>query len=442
MWTDLLAARAQMGFSLGFHMIFAVAGIGMPLLMVLSEALWLKTGDELWLILAKRWAKGTAILFAVGAVSGTVLSFELGLLWPEFMRFAGPVIGMPFSLEGFAFFFEAIFLGIYLYGWNRVSKWAHFAAGIGVWISGTLSGIFVVTANAWMNTPTGFTLAADGTVLDVDPFAAMMNPSAFGQTLHMTIAAFLATGWMAAGVHAWMLLKDPDNRFQQRGLMLSMGLAAVMTVAQPATGHVVAEAVAHYQPAKFAALEGLWETQSNAPFTIGGLPDEETEETHYAIHIPGLLSYLTYGDTEAEVTGLKDIPIDERPPVLVVHLAYQLMLATAAGMGLTAGLGGALLLWRRRLPLDRWYLWMVVATAPLGIIGIEAGWTATEVGRQPWVITGYLRTADAVTPITGISYHFLLFTVLYFVLGGVTVYMLRQQFGHSPVIHDEVPDDA
>ena len=184
MWTNLLAARAQMGFSLGFHMIFAVAGIGMPLLMVLAEALWLRTGDDLWLILAKRWAKGTAILFAVGAVSGTVLSFELGLLLPEFMRFAGPIIGMPFSLEGFAFFFEAIFLGIYLYGWERTSRTAHFLAGVGVWLSGTASAIFVVTANAWMNTPAGFTLAAEGTVLDVDPIAAMMNPSAFGQTLH------------------------------------------------------------------------------------------------------------------------------------------------------------------------------------------------------------------------------------------------------------------
>ena len=178
MWTDLLAARSQMALSLAFHMVFATAGIGMPLMMVLAEALWLKTDDELWLELAKRWAKGTAILFAVGAVSGTVLSFELGLLWPGFMEHAGPIIGMPFSLEGFAFFFEAIFLGIYLYGWVRVSRRAHFLAGIGVWLSGTASGVFVVCANGWMNTPTGFTLAPDGTVLDVDPLAAIAGRSA------------------------------------------------------------------------------------------------------------------------------------------------------------------------------------------------------------------------------------------------------------------------
>ncbi|NCG19537.1 MAG: cytochrome ubiquinol oxidase subunit I [Rhodobacterales bacterium] len=442
MWTNLLAARAQMGFSLGFHMIFAVAGIGMPLLMVLAEALWLRTGDELWLILAKRWAKGTAILFAVGAVSGTVLSFELGLLWPEFMRFAGPIIGMPFSLEGFAFFFEAIFLGIYLYGWERTSRTAHFLAGVGVWLSGTASAIFVVTANAWMNTPAGFTLAADGTVLDVDPIAAMMNPSAFGQTLHMTVAAFVATAWMAAGVHAWMLLKDRDNRFQQRGLMLALGLAAVVTVLQPLTGHVVAEAVAHNQPVKLAALEAQWETQTNAPFTLGGWPDEAAEETRYAIHIPGLLSYLSYGSVDAEVMGLSDVPPENRPPVAVTHIAYQVMLATAGVMGLTAGVGGLLLIARRRLPLDRWYLRMVLATSPMGILGVEAGWIATEVGRQPWVVTGYLRTADAVTPIQGISYHFLAFTLLYFALGIITVYLLRRQFLHSPVIHQEVPDDA
>lgn len=177
---DLLAARSQMALSLAFHMVFATAGIGLPLLMVLAEAAWQRTGGALWLELAKRWAKVTAILFAVGAVSGTVLSFELGLLWPGFMEHAGPIIGMPFSLEGFAFFFEAIFLGIYLYGWVRVSRWAHLAAGVGVWLSGTLSGIFVVCANGWMNTPTGFTMLPDGTVTDVDPLAAMLNPSAFG----------------------------------------------------------------------------------------------------------------------------------------------------------------------------------------------------------------------------------------------------------------------
>src|SRR5215470_9852438 len=210
--SDLLAARSQMAVSLMFHILFAAAGIAMPLMMVIAEWRWLRTRDEVWLTLAKRWAKGTAILFAVGAVSGTVLSFELGLLWPEFMKFAGPIIGMPFSLEGFAFFTEAIFLGIYLYGWTRVSPRAHLWAGVIVALSGAASAVFVVIANAWMNTPTGFRLV-DGKPVDVDPIAAMMNPAALGQTIHMLLAAYAAVGFAVAGIHAFMLRRDPQNRF-------------------------------------------------------------------------------------------------------------------------------------------------------------------------------------------------------------------------------------
>src|SRR5438046_2132613 len=216
---DLLAARSQMGVSLAFHIIFAVVGIAMPVMMVVAERRWQVTGHAIYLDLAKRWAKGTAILFAVGAVSGTVLSFELGLLWPRFMAFAGPIIGMPFSLEGFAFFTEAIFLGIYLYGWRRVSPTAHIGAGIIVAISGVLSAVFVVIANAWMNTPTGFVLQ-DGHAVSIDPIAAMTNPSAAAQALHMVLAAYAACGLAAAGIHAWLLLKSPETRFNQYALKI------------------------------------------------------------------------------------------------------------------------------------------------------------------------------------------------------------------------------
>jgi hypothetical protein len=214
---DLLAARSQMAMSLAFHIIFAAIGIAMPLLMIIAEWKWLRTKDSIYLTLAQRWAKGPAILFAVGAVSGTVLSFELGLLWPGFMGYAGSIIGMPFSLEGFAFFTEAIFLGIYLYGWKRVPPRAHLFAGVMVAVSGVLSGIFVVIANAWMNTPVGFRLV-DGKPVDIDPIAAMMNPAAFSQTLHMTLAAYAATGFVVAGIHAFMLRRDPDNRFHRAAL--------------------------------------------------------------------------------------------------------------------------------------------------------------------------------------------------------------------------------
>jgi len=421
-----------MGLSLAFHMIFATVGIGMPLLMVIAEGLWLRTGEEVYLTLAKRWAKGTAILFAVGAVSGTVLSFELGLLWPGFMEFAGPIIGMPFSLEGFAFFFEAIFLGIYLYGWTQVGRIAHWLAGVGVMVSGVMSGVFVVTVNAWMNTPTGFVLDEQGTVVDIDPLAAMMNPSSLGQVTHMTVAAFLATGALAAAIHAWYLLQDRRNLFHRRGLAIALVVAGVGTAVQPATGHLVAHAVAHNQPVKLAALEGQWETLDGAPFTLLGWPDEEAEETYYGIEVPKLLSLLAFGDPNHQVMGLKDVPPEDRPPVLVTHLAYQLMLASWAALTLTLGVG-VFLAWRRRgLPLDRPFLWLVVLTGPAGLIGIEAGWTATEVGRQPWVIHGVMRTADAVTPVPGIQVSFLLFSVLYLVLGVLCGFLLRRQFLHSP----------
>jgi cytochrome d ubiquinol oxidase subunit I len=251
--SDLLAARSQMAISLAFHIIFAVIGIGMPLLMVLAERRWQTTGDRIYLELARRWAKGTAILFAVGAVSGTVLSFELGLLWPGFMEFAGPIIGMPFSLEGFAFFTEAIFLGIYLYGWNRISPRAHLQAGILVAVSGAASGIFVVIANAWMNSPTGFDVV-DGAVVNVDPIGGMLNPMAFQQTLHMTLASYAATGFAVAGIHAFLLLFDRRNAFHRGALRVALLVGAPAAVLQPLSGDLSARAVAQWQPAKVAAM--------------------------------------------------------------------------------------------------------------------------------------------------------------------------------------------
>jgi len=275
---DLLAARSQMGMSLAFHIIFAVVGIGMPLLMVMAERRWLTTGDQVYLELARRWAKGTAIMFAVGAVSGTVLSFELGLLWPHFMEFAGPIFGMPFSLEGFAFFVEAIFLGIYLYGWDRLSGRAHLGAGIVVALSGALSGIFVVIANAWMNTPTGFTMV-DGRPTGIDPIAAIFNPAALTQTIHMTLAAYAATGFAVAGIHAFLLLRKPANAFHRRALHIALLVGGPAALLQPLSGDRSAKMVAQHQPAKLAAMEAHFRTESAAPLIIGGIPDEETGQT-------------------------------------------------------------------------------------------------------------------------------------------------------------------
>ena len=431
---DLLAARSQMAMSLGFHIVFAVVGIGLPALMVIAEWRWTRTGDAVYLDLAKRWSKGAAILFAVGAVSGTVLSFELGLLWPGFMRFAGSIIGMPFSLEGFAFFTEAIFLGIYLYGWDRVSRGAHLFAGIVVAVSGVLSGIFVVIANAWMNTPAGFEMVA-GKAINVRPFMAMANAAAFSETLHMTLAAYAGTGLTVAGIHAVALLRGNRSAFHRLALGIALSLGAPAAILQPLSGDVSARSVAVHQPAKLAALEAHFETQRGAPFHIGGWPDVDKRETRWAIRIPRALSLLAFHDPNAEVKGLDTVPRDEWPPVAIVHIAFQIMVALGTIMALVSV--WALWRWWRGRAIDavvddRRLLRTLALVTPMGFLAIEAGWTVTEVGRQPWVIHGVLRTADAVTPMPGLVVPFLIFTLLYVLLGAIVVYLLRQQFIRAP----------
>ncbi len=428
---DLLAARSQMAVSLGFHILFAVVGIGMPVLMVVAEQRYRRTGDPICLELAKRWAKGTAILFAVGAVSGTVLSFELGLLWPGFMEFAGPVIGMPFSLEGFAFFTEAIFLGIYLYGWERISARAHLWAGILVAVSGAASGIFVVIANAWMNAPTGFDVI-DGKLAHVDPIAGMLNPMAFQQTLHMTLASYAATGFAVAGIHAFLLLLDRQNAFHRRALAIALLVGAPAAVLQPLSGDLSARAVADYQPAKLAAMEAHFETGRRVPLVIGGWPDMETRETKYALRIPGGLSFLAHHALDAEVQGLDRFPRRDWPPVPIVHAAFQIMVGLGTAMALIAVWAGVLAFRRQDVCAHVWLLRALAVAAPMGFVAIEAGWTVTEVGRQPWIVYGVLRTADAVTPMPGLIVPFLGFTLLYCFLGVIVAWLLYRQILRSP----------
>jgi cytochrome d ubiquinol oxidase subunit I len=428
---DILAARSQMAMSLAFHIIFASIGIAMPLLMVIAEWRWLRTKDEVYLTLAKHWAKGTAILFAVGAVSGTVLSFELGLLFPGFMGFAGSIIGMPFSLEGFAFFTEAIFLGIYLYGWQRVSRNVHLFSGVMVAVSGALSGIFVVIANAWMNAPTGFRLV-DGKVVDVDPIAAMMNAAAFPQVLHMILASYAATGFAVAGIHAFMLLRQRNSIFHKYALGIALIVGGVTAVLQPLSGDILAKTVAKNQPIKLAAMEGQFETEKAAPLRIGGIPDEAAKVTRYAIELPYGLSFLAYGDPNAEVAGLNDFPADQHPPVAIVHFSFQIMVACGMAMMLLTVWGA----WRwvksrnnksKNWFDSKWFLRALVIAAPLGFIATETGWVVTEVGRQPWVIYNVMRTADAVTPMPHLIIPFLTFTFLYIFLAVITAWLLLRQ---------------
>ncbi len=421
---DLVYARWQMGLSLAFHIIFAVIGMAMPVMMVAAEVAWLRTRRREYFELATRWARGTAILFAVGAVSGTVLSFELGLLWPRFMAFAGPIIGMPFSLEGFAFFLEAIFLGLYLYGWQKLRAGAHLFAGVMVSIAGALSGAFVVTANAWMNTPTGFRFG-DGRIVDVDPFAAMFNPAAGAQVVHMLLAAYAAVGVAVAGLHARFLLRHPADAFHRRACAIALTVAVPASLLQPFSGDWAGRVVARTQLAKFAALEGHFVTQPYAPLRIGGLPDVEARETRYALEVPGGLSLLAHGDPSAPVSGLDDFPRELWPPVTVVHPAFQIMVAIGAWL---AGLAvwATMLWWRGRLFESRRFLKAAMLSTPLGFVALEAGWMVTELGRQPWIVQGVMRTADAVTPMPKLVLPFVLFTVIYTGLAIVVIALIRR----------------
>jgi cytochrome bd ubiquinol oxidase subunit I len=429
--TDLFAARSQMAVSLGFHILFAVAGMAMPLLMVLAEWRHRRTGEAVWRDLAQRWAKGTAILFAVGAVSGTVLSFELGLLWPTFMEHAGPLIGMPFSLEGFAFFLEAIFLGVYLYGWDRVGPRVHLLSGIAVAVSGLASGFFVVAVNAWMNTPAGFRLEPPGatlpgaTVHDVDLWSAFFSPAFLHQTVHMAFAAYASVGFAVMGIHAWRLRGDGLSAFHRSALRIAFPVAVLSAPAMLVTGDVAAKHVAAHQPRKLAAAEAVFHTERGAPLILGGWPDEETGEVVGALRIPYGLSLLAHLDPDAEVLGLDAFPRDEWPPVAVTHVSFQLMVACGMAMLLVAA-WGVLVRWRRGALWES-RAWLRVAgwSLPLGLLAVEAGWFVTEVGRQPWIVNGVLRTADAVTPMPALPVPFAVVTLLYLFLGAVVLRLLR-----------------
>jgi cytochrome d ubiquinol oxidase subunit I len=419
--------------SLGFHIIFAALGIGLPLLMVIAEGIGLRTGKPEYMALARRWSKAFAMIFAVGAVSGTILSFELGLLWPGFMKFAGGIIGMPFSMEGFAFFIEAIFLGMYLYGWNRLSPRAHWLTGIPVAIAGLLSGIFVVSANAWMNSPAGFRIV-DGEVVDVDPVKALLNDAWFQQALHMSLAAYEATAFGVAGVYAIGMLRGRRDAYHRAGLRVAMSLGVIIAVLQPISGDISARWVAENQPVKFAAMEGHFVTEERAALTIGGIPDPEARETRYALQIPGLLSFLAHGNVDAEVQGLNDWPLSDQPDPRPVHFAFQIMV----GIGFSLlGLGIWFWIQQRRgkgaLP-GKWLLRALALATPAGFIAIEAGWVVTEVGRQPWIIHEVMRTEDAVTTVPNQFVALGGFTFVYILLAVALTWLLFRLAKTPPYI--------
>jgi cytochrome d ubiquinol oxidase subunit I len=411
-----------MGLSLGWHIVFACLGVGFPGLILLAEWRGIR-GDPDSMRLARRWAKVAGVLFAVGAVSGTILSFEMGLLWPGLMGKFGSVFGVPFALEGFAFFIEAIFLGIYLYAWDRLRPQVHLASGVPILIAGVASAFFVVTANAWMNDPQGFTIV-DGQVTDPRPLVAMFNHATPVQTGHMILAAFMVTGFAVAAVYALAILRGRRDRYHTVGLLLPLIVAAAITPAQIVVGDIAAREVAENQPVKLAAMEGLGHAEAGAGEHIGGI--YINGELRYAIVLPHVLAFLAKDDPNATVAGLDQVPTEDQPQaVTLIHLAFNLMVAIGF---LLLGLGvwmAVAWLRRRRAPASAWFLRGVVVAGPAAAVAMECGWIVTEVGRQPWIVYRVLRTADAVNPAPGLYWGLVALVIVYSILTVVTITVLR-----------------
>jgi cytochrome d ubiquinol oxidase subunit I len=434
----LLEARQMQALSFAVHIPLVCFGVAFPMLVLGIEWLGRRRDDPLLLALARRWSKVMIALFAVGVVTGTILSFELGLLWPEFMATYGDVFGLAFVLEGFSFFTEAIFLAIYVYGWDRLSPRAHMLAGIPVPIAGFTGSLFVITVNGWMNHPEGFRLE-NGRAVDVEPFDALFANSYFWhEMVHMYLAAFLVAGFVTASVYAVAILRGRRDRYVRVAMAVPLVVAAIAAPAQVFVGDWAAREVAEHQPTKLAAFEGLGETERGAALHLGGWYDEQRGEVRYGVEIPKLLSLLAFHDPDATVQGLDAVPPDERPPVNVVRVAFM----TMVGIGTLMALFGVALLivwWRRRaLPEAPWFLRAVVALGPLSVVALIAGWVTTEVGRQPWVVYGRMRTEEAVTGAGGIPLGYAALVVIYAALIAATVWLLRR-LGRAPL---EVRDGA
>lgn len=427
---ELMAARYQMAFSLGFHIILSCFGVAFPALMFVAHRRGLR-GDADALALAKKWSKVSAVLFAVGAVTGTVLSIEMGLLWPGLMTTYGDVLGLPFALEGIAFFVEAIFVGIYLYGWKGLPPRVHILTLIPMIVSGVFGTFCVVAVNAWMNAPSGFTQLADGTVTDVDPWAAMFNNATWGQFAHMWVATFVVCGFLVASVYAVGMLKGRTDRAHRVGFTIAFTFGAVAALAQPLVGHLTGGRLATEQPSKLAAMELAVDTRSEAPMIIGGFLIDD--EVRGAIEIPRIGSLVAGGSLDAVITGFDQIPVDEQPPANIVHWSFQTMI----GASFTMIAISAWWVWRRRrhgagdgegpAVFDSvWFLRAAALTGVLAVVALEAGWITTEVGRQPWIVYQHLRTVDAVTPNPGVWYSFAGIVVLYVSIIVITVRVLLE----------------
>lgn len=427
----LMPARTQMGFTLGVHIILVPLGVVFPLLMLIAHYKGLRRDDPDALRLAERWSKVAAVTFAVGAVTGTVLSFEMGLLWPGMFDRFGDVIGLPFALEGIFFFLEAIFISIYILGWRRLRGWAHFWMGVPIPVCGFGGALMVVAANSWMNQPSGFTLDAQGNVTDVDVWAAIFNDAVFYEFPHMYLAAFICAGFLVASVYAVGMLRGRTDRYHRLGFLIPFTAAAIAMPLQMLVGDTTARAVYNDQPIKFAAMELNWETGPDKPEILLGRINDEGEVSG-GLEIPGLASILSNPaeGTDTVVQGLSSVPASERPStggVNVIHLAWDIMVGMGTALSLLA-LWFAWVMWRRRdrLTQQKWFLRAAVL-APVGAyMALEAGWVVTEVGRQPWIVYEIMKTEEAVTdaPAGAVWTSLIVIMVLYALIAAALVTIL------------------
>jgi cytochrome bd ubiquinol oxidase subunit I len=421
--SNLLAARELMAFTLGFHIVLASLGVAFPAMILIANWLGLRRGDEDAMRLARRWSKAMAVTFAVGAVTGTVLSFEFGLLWPRFMARFGDAFGIAFAIEGIFFFTEAIFLAVYIYGWKRLSGWAHFWSGVPMVITGVGGAFSVVTANSWMNQPQGFIEQA-GKVVETDPLKILFNPAWSYEVPHMILAAYMVAGFLVASIYAVGMLRGRRDRLHRLGLLIPLTVACIATPIQLFVGDTAARAVADHQPAKFAGFECIRETGTNQTEYIGGICTSDGVKG--AIGIPGLDSLLVGFSTDTEVIGLDSIPPQDRPPAnTLLHLAFDAMVGIGTAL-LALGAWLGVVWWRRRdIPRTPWFLRAVAVAGAAAILALWCGWIVTEVGRQPWIVQGLMRTSEAVTQAEGIWFAFAVVVVLYVALGTGAILVLR-----------------
>jgi cytochrome d ubiquinol oxidase subunit I len=439
-------ARSQMAFTLATHIILVPLGVSWAFMTLVANYRGLRRGDTDALRLAQRWSKYMAVTFAVGAVTGTVLSFEFGLLWPRFMGQWGEAFGVPFAFEGLFFFTEAIFVAIYIFGWRRLKPWTHFWTGVPVVLAGIFGSASVVAANAWMNTPSGFTLDSSGDVVSVDPWQVIFNDAMPLMAAHMLVAAYLVGGFLVASIYAFAMLRGRTDRYHRVGFLIAFTVAAVATPVQMGVGDSLARWVFNNQPIKFAAIELVPETTSDVPETLLGRLNADGTVTG-GIPIPGLASWLSdpSDGRSTVIQGLDSFPADERPTtaeVNVVHLAWDLMVGMATLLLLLSLWYGITFVFRRRMPRSRWFLRAAVLAAPAAILAMESGWVVSEVGRQPWIVYNLMKVEDAATGNTGVWITFIAIALLYIGLAVTTILILRRlsrRFARQEVAEHDIP---